>query len=200
MTRTTACTLLLAAATLAAPAGALGPGDAAPDFTLPTYDGRSVSLADYADSTVVLEWFSFACPFVESHYRKGEGTMQPLQTRLAERGVAWLTINSNKTAPEAGEALETAESWKLASTALLSDRDGAVGRLYGAKTTPEMVVIHEGRIVYRGAIDDEPGFLGLMTADRGEAKNYVTDAVDAVLAGRDVAVAQTKPYGCSVKY
>ena len=182
------------------PSYALGAGEPAPDFTLATYDGRSVSLADFAGKTVVLEWFSFTCPFVASHYREGDGHMQQLQSRLIEEGVAWLTINSNKTAPEKAEALTIAESWKVASTALLSDRDGEIGRLYGAKTTPEMFVIHDGAVVYHGAIDDEPGFLGLMTADRGETKNYVTEAVDAVLAGRTVAVADTKPYGCTVKY
>ena len=185
---------------LAPSAFAVGSGDAAPNFTLETYDGRSVSLSDFAGKTVVLEWFSFSCPFVESHYKQGDGYMQRLQTSLAEQDVVWLTINSNKTAPASEEALATAASWKIASNALLSDPEGKVGRLYGAKTTPEMYVIHEGEIVYHGAIDDEPGFLGLMTTDRAETRNYVSEAVAAVQAGKPVAVAETRPYGCTVKY
>ena len=184
----------------AAPSLAVSSGEAAPDFTLSTYDGRSVSLSDFAGKLVVLEWFSFSCPFVASHYREGDGYMQKLQSRLAEQSVVWLTINSNKTAPENSEALAIAESWKLASSALLSDRDGEVGRLYGAKTTPEMFVIQDGAVVYHGAIDDEPGFLAVRMADRSKTRNYVTEAVAAVRAERAVAVADTKPYGCSVKY
>ncbi len=108
------CTAL-AALGFAAPSHAVSSGEAAPDFTLSTYDGKAVSLSDFAGKTVVLEWFSFDCPFVASHYREGEGHMQQLQSKLAEQSVVWLTINSNKTAPEKSEALAIAESWKLAS-------------------------------------------------------------------------------------
>lgn len=79
--------------------------------------------------------------------------MQELQSRLAERGVVWLTINSNRTAPEDAEALAAAASRDVPSTALLPDRDDAQGQLCGAKTIPEMLVIHDGAVVYHGAID-----------------------------------------------
>lgn len=196
---TTPLALAAALVLLTTPAFALGSGDAAPDFSLQTYDGRSVSLSEFADQTVVLEWFSFTCPFVKSHYREGRGHMQKLQARLAEKGIVWLSINSNKTAPKAERALAKAERWKLASRALLSDPGGRVGRMYGAKTTPEMFVIHEGTIVYHGAIDDEPGLFG-KDIDRARTRNYVDEAVAAVLAGREVARSDTKPYGCTVKY
>jgi len=80
----------------------------------------------------------------------------------------------------------------------LLDPEGAVGKLYGAKTTPHMFVINTGgTLVYAGAIDDTP------SADPGDiaaSTNYVAQALDAVLAGESVAVSSTKSYGCSVKY
>jgi hypothetical protein len=78
---------------------------------------------------------------------------------------------------------------------VLLDEDGAVGRAYGAKTTPHMFVIApDGKIAYAGAIDDDrtTGALG--------KTNYVAAALAAVLAGEPVAVPETRPYGCSVKY
>ena len=78
---------------------------------------------------------------------------------------------------------------------LLLDSDGKIGRLYGAKTTPHMFVVGpEGKILYNGAIDDDT---------RGGAenpRNYVDAALASATAGKTIEFAQTKPYGCSVKY
>ena len=71
--------------------------------------------------------------------------------------------------------------------------DGKTGRAYGAKTTPHMFIINKGTLVYAGAIDDSGG--------RNEAKkNYVSTAIDELLAGKDVSTTSTKAFGCSVKY
>jgi hypothetical protein len=80
----------------------------------------------------------------------------------------------------------------------LLDPKGEIGRLYGAKTTPHMFVINpQGQVIYNGAIDDKPTS---DPADVNGAKNYVSDALKQAMAGQDVAVATTRPYGCSVKY
>ena len=75
---------------------------------------------------------------------------------------------------------------------------GKVGRLYGAKRTPEMFVINkDGLLVYQGAIDDKktPD-----PADIPGAKHFVAAALDDVLAGKPVGTPKTEAYGCSVKY
>jgi hypothetical protein len=82
-------------------------------------------------------------------------------------------------------------------TAWIDDSSGAVGHLYDMKTTPDMYVIDkDGVLVYEGAIDNQPD----PVHDPSKAQNYVNAAIDALLAGKTVAVAETKPYGCSVKY
>jgi hypothetical protein len=85
-----------------------------------------------------------------------------------------------------------------APSAVLLDADGKIARAYNAKTTPQMVVIDpSGKVIYDGAIDDRP------TPDpedvRG-AHNYVSDALTEAMAGKPVATAFTRPYGCAVKY
>ncbi|PYI55298.1 MAG: thioredoxin family protein, partial [Verrucomicrobia bacterium] len=88
--------------------------------------------------------------------------------------------------------------WKTQQTALLLDPEGKAGRAYGAKNTPNMVVINpEGKVVYEGAIDSKatPN-----PADIPNSTNYVKVALDESLAGKPVTTSTTKPYGCSVKY
>ena len=82
--------------------------------------------------------------------------------------------------------------------AYLRDTDGKVGSAYGARTTPHMFVIGgDGRVLYQGAIDDRPS---ARPASLAGANNYVRAALADIAAGRPVAVAETTPYGCSVKY
>jgi len=175
-------------------------GGAAPDFSAPDADGKTQSLSEYKGKYVVLEWFNPECPFVKKHY--GGGNMQKLQKEFTDKGVVWLTVDSNAPGTEGNVTAEQAkkimDSWKTHQTALLLDPESKIAKLYGAKNTPNMVVISpEGKIVYEGAIDSKatPN-----PADIPSSTNYVKNALDESLAGKPVSNAQTKPYGCSVKY
>jgi peroxiredoxin len=175
-------------------------GSAAPDFSLTDAKGKTHSLSQYKGKHVVLEWFNPECPFVKKHY--GSGNMQKLQGEYTAKGVVWLTIDSSAPGTEgnltAEQADKIATSWKTHQTALLLDTEGKAGRAYGAKNTPNMVVINpEGKIAYEGAIDSKatPN-----PADIPSSTNYVKAALDESLTGKPVTTSQTKPYGCSVKY
>jgi len=175
-------------------------GSAAPDFSAPDTNGKTHSLSQYKGKYVVLEWFNPECPFVKKHY--GSDNMQKLQQEYTGKGVVWLTIDSNAPGTEGNITPDQAEkimaSWKTKQTALLLDPESKVARSYGAKNTPNMVVINpEGKIVYEGAIDNKatPN-----PADIPNSTNYVKAALDESLAGRPVSNPTTKPYGCSVKY
>lgn len=185
----------------AAPAhAAVTVGEPAPDFTLPAADGGEQTLSSFKGKLVVLEWHNKGCPFVKKHY--GSGNMQALQKEYTAKDVVWLTINSSAEGKQgyetAAEALETAKSDGAASTHILLDPKGEVGHLYGAATTPHMFVIgKDGTLVYAGAIDDTPS---PDPEDVKTAKNYVREALDAVMAGKPVETASTRSYGCGVKY
>jgi peroxiredoxin len=86
----------------------------------------------------------------------------------------------------------------FASAAYLFDTDGKVGKAYGARTTPHMYVIDpKGTLIYMGAIDDKPT---TNQADIPGARNHVVKALEEAMAGKQVSVPSTQPYGCSVKY
>ena len=134
------------------------PGAMAPSFTLVDAEGVQRNLADFRGKTVVLEWTNEGCPYVKKHYT---GAMQALQRQAVDEGVVWLTLISSAPGTQGFVEGQAARDWKTrtngAATHLLLDPTGQVGRLYDAKTTPDMRVIDpQGRLVYVGGIDDRP--------------------------------------------
>ncbi|MGB1077186.1 MAG: redoxin family protein [Bdellovibrionales bacterium] len=175
-------------------------GAPAPAFTATDTNGNEVSLEALKGKVVVLEWTNHECPFVIKHYETKN--MQSLQEKAAEMGVTWISIVSSAegkqgatTAEEANEIM--AEQGAKPAHRIL-DPEGTIGHMYGAKTTPHMFVIDaEGNLAYQGAIDDNPSPRQSAVAD---AKNYVLEAMTALTTGGEIEVAETRSYGCSVKY
>ncbi|PYY01388.1 MAG: thioredoxin family protein [Acidobacteria bacterium] len=175
-------------------------GDQAPDFTGTDSHGQTHKLSDYKGKFVVLEWHNNGCPFTKKHYESGN--MQRLQKEWTDKGVIWFTVISSApgaqgyVTPE--QENEYLQKMHAVPTAALLDPKGEIGHLYSAKTTPHMFIINpQGQLIYNGAIDDKS------TSDPGDingAKNYVSEALQEARAGQPVAVASTRPYGCSVKY
>jgi peroxiredoxin len=172
-------------------------GQPAPAFSLKDVDGNEVSLSQLQGKTVVLEWFNPGCPFIK--YAHSEGPLKALSEGMTGGGqVTWLAINSGAAGkPGAGVELNKSAmtDWSMSYPVLL-DESGEVGQAYGAKATPHMFVIDpQGNLAYRGALDNAP---------RGNAEgdyvNYVEKALADLQAGRPVETAETKAYGCSVKY
>lgn len=165
-------------------------GAAAPTFTLPDSSGKTVNLADYKGKVIVLEWINKDCPidqrvinskFISSVYEKFKDK------------VVWLAIDSTASHSKA-DYEATISHWHIPYP-LLNDAKGAVGHLYGAKTTPNMFIINtDGKLVYAGGIDNDPG------GSNPNRVNYVDKALTELLAGKPISVSESKPYGCSVKY
>ncbi len=181
-------------------AAAIANGAQAPGFSLMDANGAARTLQEFAGRTIVLEWTNHLCPYVKKHY--DSGNMQAVQREAMAAGAAWLTIISSAPGEQGHvtgpEARAIAQQKNSAPSAILLDPEGRVGRAYDARTTPHMFIIDAGgRIVYQGAIDDRPR---AAPSSLEGATNYVRAALADLGAGRSVQVAQTTPYGCSVKY
>lgn len=175
-------------------------GSAAPEFTAADTRGAKHSLGDFAGKYVVLEWVNHGCPFVKKHY--SGGNMQLLQKKYTEAGVVWLSVASSAEGKQgymlSEEWNETIKETSTAATAVLLDVEGTIGKMYGARTTPQMVVIDpKGVVIYAGAIDDKPS---ADVEDIAGARNHVASALDEAMSGKPVSVSASQPYGCSVKY
>ncbi|MFO7608921.1 MAG: redoxin domain-containing protein [Candidatus Krumholzibacteriia bacterium] len=192
--------LIVAACLLAAASATAGvvPGDQAPDFTLTDTGGGTHSLSALleAGNVVVLEWFNPDCPFIVKHHQKHK-TMDETFAAVKDQGVVWLAVNSGAPGKQGAGVKRNSKAFKDFDMKfpVLLDPEGKVGKAYGALTSPHMFVIaKDGTVAYAGAIDDD------RSADTLGGTNHVAAALAAVLAGQPVATAETKPYGCSVKY
>ncbi len=180
-------------------------GEPAPAFTAVDTRGSSHSLAAYKGRWVVLEWVNHECPYTKKHYTSVDG--QPGKTQAMQRDyakrVVWLSVVSSAPGKQgytstSDEVNELTKEKGAAPTAVVRDTAGTLGRLYGARTTPQYAIIDpQGVLRYSGAIDSRQS---ANVKDIPEATNYVRAALDAGLAGKPIAVGQTQPYGCDVKY
>jgi peroxiredoxin len=162
---------------------------AATSFNVKDADGKTHALADYKGKIVVLEWTNPGCPYVKRH--TAAGTTKKLNDKWKGKDVVFLQVNS--ASPSAEDAKKASEAG--AGVPVLID-DGTMGKAFGAKTTPHVFVLDkEGNVAYQGAYDDDPD------GEKGaSAVNYVDNAIAKLSEGGKPEVAQTKPYGCGVKF
>ena len=169
-------------------------GAEAPQFDLPGVDGQNHSLDSYADSDVlVLVQSCNHCPYVQAW----EGRLSAIASDYADRGVRVVAVNSNDADTHPDDSFEEMQKRSREqgfTFDYLYDEPQAVAQALGAERTPEVFVYDRDRqLRYHGAIDDNRD-------ETGVSQQYLRDALDAVLAGTDPAVAETPPVGCTVKW
>jgi len=176
-------------------------------LSLVDLNGKQHTLGAYKGKTVVLAFWSSQCPYM----KLGSPRIQAVHTDYAKQDVVVLGICSNKgelglqpdwkdVNPEDKEALPYPALRKHLKKGgytypILADHGNVVADLFRARTTPHCYVIDaKGILRYQGAVDDDPR--GKKGAD---ARSYLREALDAVIAGQAVTTPNTKPYGCSIK-
>ena len=188
----TARILLTAAAalTFTTALGAVDIGSTAPDFKLTALDGKTVSLADAAKShkAVVVMFIATKCPYSNAYNDR----MRDIAAAYEKQGVLFVGINSNKTEPE-DETRAHAKQHGFGFP-VAKDPGNKVADLYDAKHTPEVYVVSpDGKLRYHGRIDENYEEPTKVTSP--DLKN----ALDELLAGKPIAHAETKAFGCSIK-
>lgn len=169
-------------------------GDPIPAFDLPATDGTRHAVPTGAPATVVVFTCNH-CPYALAWHAR----IAAVARDYAERGVAVLHVNSNDAERYPRDSFDAMRSRVEASPEdwpgpYLWDETQTVAHAYGAKTTPDVFVADAaGRLVYRGAPDAD-------WEDEGLDAAWLRGALDAVLAGRAVEVAETEPVGCSIKW
>ncbi len=174
----------------------LAPGDPAPAWTgLEGTDGRKHSLADLKDKEVVVVVFTCnSCPVAVAYEERIQAFVAKYCTAPAAR-VALVAINVNTGKEDALPAMQQRAVARGFRFPYLYDPSQRIARQYGATFTPEFFVLdRQRRVAYTGAMDDRapPGT---------PTRYYLVEAVEAVLAGKPVAVAETSAAaGCKIKY
>ncbi len=160
-------------------------GEPAPDFLLRDLDGHPHALSHYRGRIVILNFWSAECPWS----RSADETLAELTSGWGE-SVEWISIAPNANEPP---DLLRREAAARGLPLLLHDPDRAVTGLYGAEMTPHLYVIDPGGVLrYQGAFDDRT------FRKPDPTRNYLREAVQAVLAGEPPEIAQSPPYGCTI--
>lgn len=180
-------------------------GAAAPDFTLPGVDGKQHSLKDFADAKVLA--VIFTCNHCPEAYAAA-GRIQETANAYKDKGVAVIAISGNDPlalradelgyAPHGDSFDEMKLSYNEAKWTIPYLYDGetqVVSKAYGAQSTPHVFVFDaERKLQYTGRMDE-----GYRKAGPVE-KSQMRDAIEAILAGKEVAVKTNRSYGCSTKW
>lgn len=179
-------------------------GGQAPDFDLPGVDGRRYTLASFKDAKVLVIVFTANhCPTAQAY----EERIEKLNADFAGRGVQLVLVSPNDPLAlrldeqgysDLGDTLEDMKQrardrgWTMPY--LYDGETQAMARAYGPVATPHVFVFDAARrLRFAGRVDDNENPARATTAD---ARN----AIEAVLAGKPVALETTKVFGCSVKW
>lgn len=169
-------------------------GDKVPDFTLTDIHGHSWSLHEamkkHDAKVVVLQFMSTKCPVSLGYDDKTASTL----ANLVEKDVLLLGICSSHEGVEKAKDLQVWKAKKRMAYPILLDQDSRIADLMDARVTPEYFVLNsDGVLKYRGALDNKTEM------DDANHINYVADAVNAVLAGREVKEDEVMAFGCTIK-
>lgn len=174
---------------------ALGAKAPMTDVKMKSTDGREVTIASVAGKKGTLVVFTCNhCPWA----KMWESRIAEIGNAAAKKGLGVIAINANDPAayPEDGFDGMQARAKKLGlKFAYAVDATSDIARAFGASKTPEAFVFDaSGALVYHGTVDDN-------ARDAKAVKDrWLQQAVDAVVAGKPVATAETKALGCSIKY
>jgi peroxiredoxin len=181
-------------------------GDLAPDFSLKGVDGKTHTLADFKDAPVLMVVFlSDHCPY--SH--AAESRLLPLVAALKPRGLTVVAIMPNnpdsmsigelgytKYSDSYDDMKRYAKDHGFTFPYLYDGDNQTTAKAYGCLCTPEIFLFGpDRRLGYMGRFDDSR-FAGTNTVHSSDAAN----ALEAMLDGKPVPVAVTKPFGCSTKW
>lgn len=167
-------------------------GQVAPEWTkLPGTDDKMHSLSDLKSAKVVVVAFTCNhCPVAVAY----EDRFVKFAKEYKAKGVEFVAVNVNNLDEDKLPAMKERAAEKKFPFAYIYDNSQKIGHAYGAQVTPHLFVLDKDRkIAYVGAFDDKMDAKGVKEA-------YVKNAVDALLAGKQPSVAETKASGCGIKY
>jgi peroxiredoxin len=178
-------------------------GQAAPDFKLPGVDGKTHSLKDFSDAKVLVVVFTCNhCPTAQAY----EDRIIKIHNDYKGRGVALVAISPNDAKAvrldelgytDVGDSLDDmkirAKDKKFTFPYLYDGENQKVSEAFGVLATPHVFIFDARRkLRYVGRLDD---------SDIHEVKSHdARNAIDALLAGKEVSVEKTRVFGCSTKW
>lgn len=170
-------------------------GQKAPLFKdLISTDGKQYSLSSFDDKKIiVLIFIANRCPTARVYTER----LKSIQTDYRSKGVQLVGLNSDNQyffAPESLPNMITVAQERDFNFPYLKDEDQTVAKSYGAVVTLHAFVLdRERKLRYRGRVDDSRDPLKVTTSD-------LRNAIDDLIEGKQVRIAETRPFACSIEY
>jgi peroxiredoxin len=184
-------------ATAAESSGAIPLGAKAPMATtkMKNVDGKMVSIADVTGKVGTLVIFTCNhCPFAKGW----EQRIAEIGNSYSKKGIGVILINANDPAKydeDGWTEMQARAKTRGLQVPYVVDETSAVARAFGASVTPEAFLFDKtGKLAYHGTVDDNH-----QNAAKVQ-KRFLTDALDAVVAGKPPALPETKSLGCGIKF
>lgn len=173
-------------------------GDVVTNFNLKNVDNKMVALTDFkSDKGVIVIFDCNTCPYSKSYNDR----IISLDKKYKSQGFPVIAINSNDPAVSPGDSFDEMISHakkKKYTFPYLFDETQTIAKTFGATNTPHVFVLKNDAgkfsVAYIGAIDNN-----VRKAEDAD-KKYVEEAVDALIAGKEISTAKTKAIGCGIKW
>ena len=182
--------------TFAQSADKLKPGDDLPglETTLRNANGSSTTLKGTEKRNGLLVMFSCnTCPFVV----KNEPITKKTMEYATAHNIGMVIINSNEAKRGDDDSYEAMRKYAKAqgyTVPYVVDENSMLADMFGANHTPEVFLFNnKHKLVYKGAMNDNP------SDPKGYKKMYIEDAINAMVAGKEVDPKTTRLIGCSIK-
>ncbi len=171
-------------------------GDTLIDFTLPATDGTTYHASEIAQRSkaLVVVFTCNHCPYAQAW----EDRINQIARDYAAQGVHLLAINANDAMRFPGDSFEQMvkrAAEKQFAFPYLHDDSQKVAHAYGAERTPELFIFDAaGKLRYHGALDDN------YEDEQAVQHHYAREVLDAIIADKEVAISETQPVGCTIKW
>lgn len=164
------------------------PGDTVNDFTINNYDGNIYTLSEIKDrKAIIIMFWATECPYVQPYNDRINEFVKEYQ----DKGFIFWAINSNNT--ESVERIIEHAKINNYIFPMLKDNNNVVADMFEATRTPEVFVLDNNRtILYHGRIEDSSYQEKVTSSD-------LKNALDEILAGKEITVKSTKSFGCTIK-
>jgi thiol-disulfide isomerase/thioredoxin len=192
--RTLVVLAMMAAVAAPALAEELAIGAKAPAFSLVNaVDGKKYGVQPGSGKISVVVFTCNQCPYAKAF----EPRLIEVAKQYGSRDVEFLLVNPNddsRIVEESPESMKDRATSRNYPFPYLKDTDSSVARAYGARVTPHVYVIDESGVLrYRGYIDDS-------AKPDQRTRTGLTDALDALLAKKEIANKETRAFGCTIKW
>lgn len=172
----------------------LGSSIPQPDLKMKDVSGKEVSLKDARTAKGLLVMFSCnTCPYVI----RNQGRTAEVCKYALDNGIGVAVLNSNEAKRGDDDSFEDMKAYAKSqgyNWYYLVDQNSSQADAFGANRTPECFLFDAaGKLVYHGAIDDNPNDAGAVS------RKHLTVAIDEMKAGKDVSVKESRSVGCTIK-